>query len=332
MKDFDDLSNRGQQRRLRLLAETALAEYGLRRYSLRALLHRENTTFRVDVGAGPKTSRWVLRISKPTATAAAVHSELLWLRAIRRDSDLSVPEPVETRGGDLVVQVGHEAVPGTRVCALFGWIEGRFRQPKNFSRASIREVGRFMGHLHRHSQGFMPPADFVRPRLDYAGILGAAHGGSLETLQATTKEHRLLEIAATKVQQAMYELGEGSEVFGLIHADLHAQNYLFHRGRVGAIDFDACSFGHYLADIAATTHMLRHPRLDSADVLEEFLGGYCAVRELNAELRAKIDLFKVANSLMLAIWMTSRGDNPLLRGQAAEFIAHQLQQIKIHLV
>lgn len=90
LKPFDQLSNRGQQRRLRTLAQQALARYDLPPHSLHALLHRENTTFRVDLASG---ERLVLRISKPSARLAAVHSETLWLQSLRRHTDLIIPDP-----------------------------------------------------------------------------------------------------------------------------------------------------------------------------------------------------------------------------------------------
>ena len=326
MKDFDALSNRGQQLRLRRLAERALAEYGVRRYAMRALLHRQNTTFRVDAAG----RRYVLRISRPGAPPALIRSELQWLRAIRRDAALAVPEPVPAADGRLAVEAAAEGVPQARVCSLFGWVEGRFRRPEHFGPAAIGAVGRFMGELHRHAAGFAPPAGFARPRMDYAGIVGAAHGGSLEgLLRVVPAEGRpLVERVARRTRDAMRALGQGPEVFGLIHADLHAKNYLFDRGRVGAIDFDACSRGYYLSDIAATTRMLRHPRFSADQVADAFLAGYREARALPEGLRRRLGLFKAANSLMLAVWMSGRGDNPLLRAQAAEFIAHQLEQMR----
>ena len=35
----------------------------------------------------------------------------------------------------------------------------------------------------------------------------------------------------------------GPDVFGLIHAHLHQENCLIHRGEVRAIDFDHCGYG-----------------------------------------------------------------------------------------
>ena len=76
--------------------------------------------------------------------------------------------------------------------------------------------------------------------------------------------------------------------------------------------------------------MLRHPRLGPEEVVAEFLSGYREVRAFLEDLRRRLDLFKAANSLMLAVWMGGRGDNPLLRVLAAGFIAHQVEQMRLY--
>ncbi len=48
MKAFEALSSRGQVRRLRRLAQSALDDYGLAGAQLKFIAHGENTTFRVD--------------------------------------------------------------------------------------------------------------------------------------------------------------------------------------------------------------------------------------------------------------------------------------------
>ena len=331
MQHFDKLSNRGQQQRLRALAKLALREYPLAEYTMHALLHRENTTFKI-VTPSP-SARFVLRISKPTVTLQSVRSEAIWLKSITDNTDLIVPDPVPTHNGALVTQVQQDAIPQPRICCLFRWVPGRFRRSQNFSRTTIQKVGRFMGHLHRHAQHFVPPTGFTRPLLDYEGILGKAHGGNLADLKkaVSAPNRHLIDQTAAKIKAVMQTLGQHSSLFGLIHADFHPQNYLFQRGQVHGIDFDACSFGHYLADIAATTRMLRHPSIASNEVLAHFLVGYRSVRDFTGDMENHIDLFKAANSLMLAIWMTSRLDNPLLRSQSKEFIEFQLEQIKHHI-
>ena len=97
-------------------------------------------------------------------------------------------------------------------------------------------------------------------------------------------------------------LGQGPETFGLVHGDLHQENYLFHQGQVRAIDFDDCGFGHYIYDIAVTLFNVRF-RDNTPQLRESFLAGYRSIRPLSAEHEQYLDTFAeyVASALALIL-------------------------------
>src|ERR1700694_531607 len=102
LQDFELLPRSIQLRRMRRLAQTALAAYELESANLTPLQHFLNTTFRVDVPldalrlqGGDKPLRYAFRISRSGyQDASTIRSELLWLQAIRRETTLVVPEPI----------------------------------------------------------------------------------------------------------------------------------------------------------------------------------------------------------------------------------------------
>src|SRR3954451_2148203 len=97
---FQTLTNAGQLRRLRRLAIAALAAYDIAEPRLTALMHGDNTTFRVDLAGG---ERYVLRIHRSSGkTPEVVRSELLWLAALQQQAELIVPSPIHTRAGELL--------------------------------------------------------------------------------------------------------------------------------------------------------------------------------------------------------------------------------------
>jgi len=49
----------------------------------------------------------------------------MWLSALRRETELAVPEPMPTLDGELFTLVASDAVPEPRVCVLFRWLPGR---------------------------------------------------------------------------------------------------------------------------------------------------------------------------------------------------------------
>src|SRR5579859_1169030 len=115
MQRFEHLPRCTQIRRLRRLAQSALTAYGLEQAHITPLHHFLNTTFRIDIP--DQNQRYVLRISRSGyQDAATIRSELLWLQAIRRETDLIVPEPLANRDGLLLGTVEVPGVPEPRHC------------------------------------------------------------------------------------------------------------------------------------------------------------------------------------------------------------------------
>jgi Ser/Thr protein kinase RdoA (MazF antagonist) len=237
-----------------------------------------------------------------------VRSELIWLRALASEAGLAVPEPVPALDGALVTVVAVEGVPEPRICALFRWGEGRFLDA-GLRPSHLELVGGFIARLHDHARGFSPPADFTRwRRYDVAGEAG-------EHVVRVVGEHcgpgavAIVEIVIDLIRQTEAELGEGPEAFGLIHGDLHQENYLFDRGQVRAIDFDDCGWGHYLYDLAVTLSELRwRPDYDARRA--GLLRGYRAARPLPVADERHLEVFHGLRLLQLMLWFLDHREHP----------------------
>ena len=130
------------------LARSALADYDVPVTSVTRLRKGWNTNFRVD---GP-TGRHVLRIHRADGPAPEmVRAELAWLTAIRRDTDMVVPEPIPTRSGT-----------PSPTHTLYRWVDGKF-QDKSLTPAHLHKVGVFTARLQQH--GLTMPA-LTRDRVD----------------------------------------------------------------------------------------------------------------------------------------------------------------------
>ena len=339
-KSFEDLTRGGQVRRMRQLAETALAAYDLAEVHLTPLMHFFNTTFRVDTccqssqanqeySPTHRGDRYVIRIHRPgSQDALTIQSELLWLQALRREAGLIVPEPVPTRDGALVTMASTAGVPEPRHCAVFRWVDGRFPGAR-LTVNELEHVGSFMAKLHRHAEHFVVPAGFFRKRWDYEGLRSEALGTNIEQSWAhlSPEDRTLLDAVGERVQQAMKGLGEGQEVFGLIHADFYERNYLFSKGEVHAIDFDGCGWGYYLFDIgvAFSTLLARdnYPALRQA-----FLKGYRQVRLLSASHEALIDTFIAGRLMCHVLWLAAHVDEPSYGARAMRRINYELGEMR----
>lgn len=334
MKPYEELTERGQSRRLRRLGERALADYGVEPGEIRLEHHGHNTTFRID----SLGERYVLRISRPQwRTREQIRSEATWLAAIRQDTELVVPKPVPKSDGELVTTTGARGVPEARHCVLFRWVEGQ-RYRERLSPVAMERVGRFTARLHDHVvESFEPPADFDRPSVqwgteekpgDMQSVMeeGMERGASIiapeDLATYTLSRHHL--------QEAMQALDRDPTVYNLIHADLHHNNCLFHKGDVHAIDFDDSGWGHFLYDLAVTQwYIQNHPEYD--ELCAAHLNGYREVRPLSEDEEAMLPLFSAARTLLIGMYFASRVDRPRLREQAPQVVARCAAMLRDYL-
>ncbi len=332
---FEHLSYKGQITRLRKLAETAVTRYGLYDASINLLTHRENTMFRVTVppqtghnNLATESKKFVLRLYGPRAPSPAIiRSELLWLSAIRQDTDLVVPEPVPTQDGSLLTEVSVEEIPEPRLCVLFHWVEGRFMN-KGLTSARMEQVGRFMGRLHQHGQHFVLPADFTRPHLNWERVFGqetvmdpafvAEKGNGL----ISEREIALFKVIAQKVRPKMQALSKNAENHGLIHGDFQQTNYLFHKGQIRMIDFAECGWGYYLFDIAKAISRFEVEDADqpaNPAMRNAFFKGYDRFRPLSTVYEQHLQVFLAIRFMITTNYMLRSG-NPYIHAEAPIWI------------
>lgn len=265
---------------LRAMAAQALRRYGIDRAKLVVLANQHNATFRVETRSG---TRFILKLNQPSyGTIEQVRSEMQWLDALNRDTDLLVPKPIRDRSGELVGPIGQG--PLLRWHRLTTWVPGR-RLARGMKVKHFEQLGGLLASMQDHAASFTPPPGFTRARFGKKRIRSR-----MDKIRQAHNEGRLtsgqidfFERAAERAEMAMTQLGEGRAVFGLIHGDLGYGNYLFHQGRPGAIDFEVCGYGHFLEDLVEPVHFAQHvshfPRI-CCDVLR----GYRQVRRLDDEM------------------------------------------------
>ena len=175
-----------------------------------------------------------------------------------------------------------------------------------------------MARLHDHADRWVPPADFVRITWDWDAFFGdtMTYGGisAARTWDLIPDDlRRKFEQVASRVERVMTQLGDGSDVVGLIHADLHLDNALFARGDVRLIDFDDCGTGYRLYDIAVALWELRH-RPDFETFRAALVAGYTQHRPLPTDQLAHLDAFIAAREVAFGLWVAGTAQvNPIFR-------------------
>ena len=328
--EFEAQPYRAQVARLRALGRRALERFGMPHGApLRLLNHGENTTFRTLDGRG--RSR-VLRIHRWNyQTPAMVRSELEWLSALRRDTDLVVPRPHRGRDGAFVQQVAHPSVGPARICVLFDWVEGRFSRGRT-GPTLYRRVGRLAATLHAHARTWKRPAGFRR-RAWSADVLFGRKPGFGDPFLAPglrASDRRLFERAIRRSEDEIAALGRGGRVWGLTHADLHGGNILFKDGVPAPIDFDDAGAGYYGYDLAVAIA----PPWDRASIRQAtdwLLEGYREIGPIDAATAAAIPCFHAVRRISMVGWIASRADNPRLRAFIPKSIERARASLKDYL-
>ncbi len=327
--DFGSLTRRGQIARLRRLARAALGRYGLEQARLRLLQHEHNTTWRVDASG----HAYVLRMNRPGVhTTATIESELAWLAALRRDTDLGVPEPVAAH--DSLVVVAHdEGVPEPHACVLVRWLDGRFVDER-LSPVHLRRVGALQGGLQSHASSWKPPTAFVRPRVETLTTAGrraslapsadAARAGVCPTHEDGERARQLVDTlvsndaaalfarALEHVRETTRALAEDADGFGLVHADLHYENFLFLESEAQAIDFDDCGWGLHLYDVAVTLWELEQ-RPHYAELRDAHLETYAEARQLPADYERHLGALFVLRRMQMLLWILESREHAAFR-------------------
>lgn len=329
VKPFEQLTSKGQARRLRQMAQTALTHYPFKVKSLRLLSISFNCIFRVDTQDGQK---FILRICLPGYRSLdEIRSESLWLAALSQDTDLLVPKPVLTKDGQLITTVEEVGVPEARHCMVFGWVNGidlyHNMIPENFEK-----LGGFTARLHEHAAGWTPPADFSLPAHD--DVLDDDWNNpnfweqdNPELLPAKRTEIFSQTFAYTSA--AFEEMYQNNGLPKVIHADLHQGNVRLYRGAMRALDFDDCLLGHWVQDIGITYYYLQR-RENKQALMDAYQKGYESVRAWPADKKGQLEAVIAGRDLLLCQYIYF-GSNPLYKNWLPSLLENAEIRLKKYL-
>lgn len=271
---------------------------------IRPLSYSENLTFLA--GCPSDGSRYILRVNRRGYhSIAELESEIAWMRAIRRDTDLEIPDVIAGIDGG-----GVQKFPSDRgeadTCCMFSFLTGktpRDLQGEDLERL-FRDLGRITATLHGQVLAWDPPPGLTRFRWDFEALIGPrSRWGDWSLYPGMDKERkRLFLAAASLIGRRLAGFGFGRTRFGLIHSDLHPLNLLCENGRVKVLDFDDCGYGWFLYDLASS--LLRYN--ENLDPLcAAWLEGYRKVRPLTREDEREIPTFILMRRLTRLGWLAS---------------------------
>ncbi len=325
MKAFDQLTDRGRARRLRKLAINALGRYEFEVSDVRLVGVRDNALFRVRTAGGLSH---IIRVCKPGwRSSVDLRSEVVWLRALGRDTDIGVPEPQADRNGNFIVKAWAEGVPGACHCVVTSWIPGVLLGNR-LTEANLLKMGALFARLHEHAADFAPPKDFTRRRMDAVYVCGERQvlfGDSCRDA-FTPRARDIFEQCRGKIDQAFERLYADPAGLRVIHNDLHHNNIKIHRGRLRPFDFEFTMWGYPVQDLAVALGGLMDRT--SGDGFESFKrvfrAGYESIIEWPESYEGQVDAFLAGRMLWAANYVAQFERESL--GEHVDCLAPQFER------
>ena len=310
------------QNLLHTLAQTALAQYDIKATSLDMLGDATNTIFQVDTLSGDK---YALRICTPGwRTISDIQSEIIWLQALAKDTDIGAPRPIASTHGETLVAV---AVPDSDIvyqCLLMSWLPGTLLA-EDLTEHNLYLMGQLFARLHQHTDHFRPSTGFTTRKMNniYARgeedvLFSATHhqAFSTETLD-------IFQRVMNQVTTAFAELYQDAQGLRVIHNDLHHENIKIDDGVLRPFDFEDTIWGYAVQDIAmALQDLMMDVKPEQFSVLKmAFRHGYESLRQWPEIYEGQIDTFRVGRMLWVA--------NYVARYQTQFLEAHINQRAKL---
>lgn len=288
-----------------------------------SLLHQsENTMLLVDDPA--RARRSVLRVHSQRLAyhgRDSIASELAWIQALGRESEVEVPAVVPARDGGLVQTLTAPDLDCPRHAVMFTFLDGA-EPAEDALHAMFPVLGEVTARMHRHARAWRPPQGFTRHHWDCAAILGVRPlwGRWRDGMGVDTAAAGVLGRLAGTLERRLDRLGRRPDIYGLVHADMRLANLLVEGGRAKVIDFDDCGFSWFLYDLATAVSFLQHKPFVPA-LIDAWLEGYRAVASLHADLEAEIPTIVLLRRMAEIAWLGTRRHLPFAQSLGAGFTA-----------
>ncbi|WP_297103813.1 phosphotransferase [uncultured Devosia sp.] len=275
----------------------------------RLINHSENHTF---LFSQPSGEAYCLRVHRPDYQSAAnIESELAWLEALHRQTELAIPEPIAGSNGRLLQRFSTPS--GDRQYAvLFHFIAGQEPSPESNLVELFSVLGQYAAGLHLHTTQWQRPDGFERQAWT-ANVILDADGlwGDWRTAPGVSSDMRsLLGRAERVLRERLADYGTGPDRYGLIHADMRLGNLLVHGDQVSLIDFDDCGLCWFGYDFAAAISF--HETHKAVPALKAaWLDAYQAVRPLSKHDITMLDSMVMLRRMALLAWIGSHSETNL---------------------
>ena len=277
----------------------------------------ENATFALSDPAGRELVLRVHRVGY--SSAQEIRSELAWMEALRGEGVIETAAPVPGADGDPVQILESRTGAAARFAVAFERLPGKEPDARD-ALHWFERLGELTARMHAHAKSWGLPPGFRRKRWDLEAMVGPQGfwGPWRAAIGLDAEGAVILEGALELIRLRLERFGQGSDVFGLVHADLRLANLLADGSRLRIIDFDDCGFSWLLYDFATAVSFIEHEAV-VAELLPAWCSGYRKQLPLRAVDVAEIPTFVVLRRILLTAWLASHAEVPLARELGASY-------------
>ena len=266
-----------------------LSRYPINVKSAVSINYEYNATLKVEATDG---RLFALRINTNSPrTPENLRAEIAFVRFLAEDGRVKVPHPIENIDGDFYTSILHDASGRMFHCVLYSWILGEELEDEPTDE-QLNALGAAMATMHLVAPGFTLPQGSALPTFD---------DPLWWTEDFLLSEKSVLDAEAKElVTQALSAIKSGVSKFyanatpGLIHADMHGGNVLWHEGSLSVIDFDDCGIGLPIQDFATALYYFDTPEQDAA-----FKAGYNSIAPIPECSEGEMKMFFLQRRIVL---------------------------------
>ena len=250
-----------------------------------------DSIFEVKAALGP----CILRVSEYSEKKQAHTAfQTRWIEYLSHRME-GIVKPVQSFNNKLyeVVQIGGKAY----ILSLQEKAPGKIvdkNNPKEFNQELFFRLGKLMGRMHKLTMNYEDNAECTQFQWNGANFW-RKNIAILDEGVAQGEQRLLAELEQLPVDRDNY---------GIVHFDIHTDNFLVKNNRITLIDFDACQFNWYAADVAsALFFMVQKGACPQKGLGEEartrfaepytasYLKGYFTTNTMSTYWIRKLDLF-----------------------------------------
>ena len=325
MKPFEQLTYRGQAKRLKQLVINVLDQYDFEVRDIQLVGTFTNVIFRLRTTCNQS---YIIRVCNPNwRTRTDLISEIMWLQALGNDTNIRAPQPLAAINGNFIVESHAAGVPETRRCVVMSWLPGVLLGTR-LNEATMYKMGMLFARLHEHGAKFISSEGFTKRRMDSIYARDEPNVLFSQTCRDafTPDTWGILRRTDEKVRESFAQLYCDEKSIQVIHNDLHHENIKIYFGNLYPLDFEDTIWGYPVQDIAMALQdlMVAVGREAYETYQRTFRAGYESLQSWPEDYEGQIDTFRAGRMLWIANYV-ARYESQYLR-EHIEWLAQQFKR------